>query len=668
MSEKTMDQLMNREMPSFAIKKKKLSRKALVLRIGILCLLLFLVSSGTIFGLVQYQHYNSDVAQARAGVQHLRTAEAFFSKLSKNPFDSRSVSQAEQEFHSASSLFQQVGDDLGALPGMSTSIPGIGAKLTAARHVLPLAIEASQIGVLACKTINVLVPDLRNPMDKTGPKLTQTDLTTASQNLQQIQLGLGSLMTQVSHLQSSDLQLDPSLGKFIGTFRKDGLTLQSTLNQVQSVLGIAPIILGVKAPANYLLEILDSTELRPGGGFIGSYGLLTLADGHISDLHMTDIDLIDKPFEMAGHTIPYPSTYRWFDLAPASWSFRDSNLDADFPASARNGEQTYALEGGKTPLQGVIAITPWLIQGLLNITGPVDMRPEYNETITAQNLIARIHYHQLGGGIEGSELIPSPDGHSSLRKRFSSYLAEHLIARVHQLVGSPSTSNRFFTLLTNAFRSKDIQMYFNLGAAEDVLQHYQLASSIQAPTGDGLFVVDANISPNKASDFIKYTMNDTVTIDPSGNVLHHTTLRYAWVLPGQIYGLSTYRDYVHIYVPPGSTLRSQDGWQSRGTDREFGRNVWMGYFTLAFGQAQVVMLDWMTPKAATHDAQGWHYHDLIQKQAGNNQWTVSVRVLLPSCAAITHTSGGLFASGKQTATFSKFLSEDRAFSVDYQCS
>lgn len=524
------------------------------------------------------------------------------------------------------------------------------------------------MGMTACKTLNLLAPSLKDPMGTKGPKLTQADLNTASQNLQQIQTTLNLLVSQINHLQPSDLQLEPSLGKYVGTFRKDGPAIQDALNQAQSFLSVAPVLLGVKAPATYLLEIMDSTELRPGGGFIGNYGTVTLANGHVSNIFMTDVDLIDKPFEMAGNTIPYPSSYGWFDLAPASWSFRDSNLDADFPTTAHYGEQNYTVEGGKGPLQGVIAITPWLLEGLLKITGPINMQPQYNETVTAQNLVDLIHYHQLGNH-HGSDLIPSPDGHSSLRKRFTSYLGDHLIARVRQLTSSPAAMSSLFKLLTNSLHAKDIQIYLNSSSAERILQHYQLASTIQAPSGDSFFVVDANVSPNKANDFIKYTMHDQVTINTSGNAVHHTTLSYAWTLQGQHqnYGLSTYTDYVHVYVPTGSTLQSQNGWQPQGVSQAFRRDVWTGYFTLQFGQTQVIQLDWTTPKAAKLDAQGWHYQDLIQKQAGDT-WALNLQVTLPSCAANSHTSGGLITKAGQPAQFSGPLSEDKNFGIDYRCS
>ncbi|MGZ3646869.1 MAG: DUF4012 domain-containing protein, partial [Ktedonobacteraceae bacterium] len=374
-----------------------------------------------------------------------------------------------------------------------------------------------------------------------------------------------------------------------------------------------PAMLGMGQPAHYLIEVLDSTELRPGGGFIGNYGILTLVNGSVNGAYITDTSLLDIPYMTSGHVIPYPDAYRWFHLAPRSWSLRDANLDADFPTVARYSEQNYWLEGGREPLQGVIAITPALIQHILEITGPIAV-PEYHETITANNLIDRIHYHQLAAS-EGSGTVPASDGHSSQRKHFTALLAEHLLARIHQATGSDI--KKLAMLAFNSLYTKDLQIYLNSIAAESILQSFHLDASLQAPSrGDSLFVVDANIAGNKANSFIINTLVDQVTIDAQGNAIHHTTIKYAWTIPGSIYGPSVYRDYVRVYVPPGSILYKQEGWDATGTGKAFGRTIWAGYFALNFGQTKSINLEWMTTKAASLDVHGWHYQYLLQRQAG----------------------------------------------------
>ncbi len=648
-----------------AVKSTKRKTKRLYIAILICILVCTIGSAGAT---VTYQTYSADyhreMSLAQTAIQHLRTGVTLLEGLPRNPLDAPTVQKAQHEFTSASSIFLQLDRDLKSLPKISMSIPAYGARLSAATHVLPLALEVSQVGTIACNTLGLLISRLHDPLNSGQGGFTKADLTVADQNFQQIKTILNLAIDQVNHLQPADLQLDPRLGKIVATFHKDLPLLQTWLGVAEKLLPVVPTLLGIGTPANYLIEVLDSTELRPGGGFIGNYGIATLSEGRLTAAHITDVDLLDRPFEHAGHTIPYPSAYTWFDLAPGSWSFRDSNLDANFPTAARYGEQTYVQEGGKVPVQGVIAITPGLIEHALAIIGPISMLPQYKETVTAQNLIDRIHYHQLGAGVEGSQTVPSPDGHSSLRKRFVAYLAEHFIARVRQLAASDSS--KFLQLMIRSMHSRDLQIYLNSGVAENLLQRYHLDAAIQSLPGDSLFIVDANISPNKASDFITYRLHDQVTVDGEGNALHHTTLSYAWLMNGQNYGSPIYRDYMRVYVPPGSVLHRQDGWEPRSTSQAFGREVWAGFFTLAFGQTKTLTFIWTVPGAAKKDAHGWHYLYLLQKQAGI-QWKLNLQVTLPSCAVTSTKWGGLVSSNRQVVTLTQSLDEDTSVGVDYNC-
>src|SRR5690242_6519225 len=111
-------------------------------------------------------------------------------------------------------------------------------------------------------------------------------------------------------------------------------------------------------------------------------------------------------------------------------------------------------EGGNAPVQGVIAMTPTLPQHVLTITGPIYV-PEYQETVTSSNLIARIHFHQLIGiPGQGNGEAAAPDGHSSLRKRFTELLAEHMLAHIRQQ--SSSSVAKLFQLAVSSLHTKDL--------------------------------------------------------------------------------------------------------------------------------------------------------------------------------------------------------------------
>lgn len=632
-------------------------------------MLLFLVLAGLVSSVAGYlvysynARYHTDLSLAQTGMQHLQKAETLIAAWSQKPIDTQLTQQAAGEFGSAIKNFGQLNSDLRSLPGFIEKIPVYGVRLSSALRLAPLAITLAQAGVTGCDILNTLVAGLRNPLTPQGHGITLSDLAAVAQDVKHLRSALAAAAYQINQLQPGDMQFDSRIPRLVGTFHKDLPMVQGWLDTFDQILAVAPTLLGIGAPTNYLIEVLDSTELRPGGGFIGNYGIATIAGGRLSAAHITDVDLLDRPFEFAGHVIPYPAAYTWFDLAPGSWSFRDSNLDADFPTVARYGEQTYMKEGGSVPLQGVIAITPALIEHIFAITGPIAV-PEYQEMVTAQNMIARIHFHQLGQAGEGSDLIPSPDGHSSLRKRFTELLAEHLLTRIRQLPSSDLS--RLLLLMVDAVRSKDLQLYFNSAMAESLLHRFHLDAAIQSPIGDSLLVVDANISPNKANSFITNTLDDQVTIDNQGNVTHHATLRYAWTMAGQIYGSSLYRDYIRIYVPPNSILIRQDGWQPHGTANAFGRKVWAGFFELAYGQTRTITLVWTVPRAASRDQNGWHYQYVIQRQAGI-LWKLNLRVGLPSCAAMIKMRGGLTANHGQQISLTQILTEDENLGVDYVC-
>ena len=649
-------------------RRKRQSKK----RYALTGMLLFLFLAGSVSSLVGYLMYNmymaryhTDLSLAQVGMQHLQKAEALLTTWSKFPLDVQLTGQAKHEFASALKTFSLLNNDLQSLPGFARQVPVYGAQLSAARHVVPLAIALSQVGVAGSDILNILITGLHDPLTRQGHGITLSDLTIVTQDVKELRSAFVLASQEVNQLQPGDVQFDPRVSKLVDTLHKDAPVIQGWLDAIEKFLPVAPALFGVGTPANYLIEVLDSSELRPAGGFIGNYGTATFAGGRLTAARITDVDLLDKPFEAAGHIIPYPPGYSWFDLVPSSWSFRDSNLDADFPTAARYGEQTYIKEGGSMPVQGVIAITPALIEHAMTITGPIAV-PEYQETVTAQNLVARIHYHQLGGRAagEGSDLIPSPDGHSSLRKRFTELLAEHFLARVRQL--PPADLSKLLQLIANGMRTKDVQLYFNSNIAENVLHRLQLDAAIQAPVGDSLFVVDANIAANKANSFITNTLDDQVTIDKEGNVMHRTTMRYAWTNAGRNYGYSLYRDFVHVYVPPGSILLKQDGWQPRGTSNAFNREVWMGFFTLTYRQSRSVTLVWKAPAETSKGQNGWQYQYLIQRQAGAS-WKLNFQVRLPACAAVTNTWGGMKSTNRQDERLTQTLDEDLNVGIDYAC-
>lgn len=613
------------------------------------------------------QQYQRDKMLGDAAEQHLQAALKLFTSWSKEPFNLTPVQEAGQEFRVSQTIIAQVTQDLRILPGLVGQVPVAGTRLVAAENLLEAAQGVSQAGAAGCQLLEAVLPGMANPLSAHGQGLTMAEVGMIDRLFPLIRAGIAQTLESASHLQASDLSFNPHLAQTFASFQHDLPLASALLADVTGLLPALPSLLGVNQSANYLLEILDSSELRPGGGFIGNDGLLTLTHGRFEGAHIQDVLLLDKQVKDGEQYIPWPSAYVWLSnyLNVPSWSLRDSNLDADFPTDARNAEENYDLEGGQGLVQGVIAVTPALIQHALEITGPLAM-PEYHETVTADNLIDLIHYHQLGAGSEGNSSQLTADGQTSLRKHFTELLAEHFMARLHHF--SAADLGRFVGLFAGSLQSKDIQVYLNDPAAEDLLQRFHIASNIQAPASDSLFVVDANSAGNKANAFIHTTFQDQVTLDRAGDALHHLTLSYAWTTPGNIYGTGFYRDYMRVYVPPGSTFVQEQGLQTPGTGSAFGRTFWLGSFRMHYGQTAVVRLVWMVPHVArqTASGSGWQYEYLVQHQAGTH-WVGGVQ-MSPGMCSLTGVSGaGQQIKSVQQAVWGQALNKDLTLGIQYSC-
>lgn len=631
----------------------QLSRRSWV---AVILAIILLISALSGIGFHLYATaYHDDLPLAKAGMQHLQTAEAFFVTLAHNPLAIQDVAQMQQQFEEALRDFTQVDDDLRIVLHAGALLPLPGSQFHAALHLIPLALAISQAGVTGCNILDLLIARLHDPLHQQADGITSNDTNFIASAINDMRSSLSVALNEAAQLQPADLQFAPAVSKLVGSMRREGPLLMGWFDSIDQLLPAIGALLGVDTPANYLLEMLDSTELRPGGGFIGNYGIVTLAQGQLTAAHITDTYLLDRAFEAAGFGV-LPPEYRWFDIAGTNLGLRDSNLETDFPTAARAAESIYEREGGNVPLQGVLAITPAFIEGVLEITGPIAV-PEYQDTVNAQNLVTLIHDHQIG-----LNDVVSPDGHSSLRKRFTELLAEHLLARIRQLTSSDAT--QFLQLVIRAVSTKDLQIYFNEQEAEMLLHKALMDAAIQVPAGDDVLVVDTNIAVSKANSFLNSTLTDQVSIDDEGNVVHHMALHYAWTTPGA--NCSLYRDYVRVYAPRESILLAQSGWQSRGTEQAFGHEVWAGFFTLNCAQTNTISLTWSVPHAATHTANAWNYQVTMQKQAGT-AWTLHIHVVLPLCASQIRTTGGVMSANGRMVQLDRVLHENTVMAIDYTC-
>ncbi|MDP3770691.1 MAG: DUF4012 domain-containing protein, partial [bacterium] len=118
--------------------------------------------------------------------------------------------------------------------------------------------------------------------------------------------------------------------------------LRSSARTVLHGIDRVAMLLGAQRPTSILLLFLNNTELRPGGGFLGTYGLATIHRGQLTSFTTDDVYNLDKTVE-GTLRIPPPEPFRRHRIV-SWWYLRDANWSPDFVESSRTVLDFYRRE------------------------------------------------------------------------------------------------------------------------------------------------------------------------------------------------------------------------------------------------------------------------------------------------------------------------------------
>lgn len=640
-----------------------------VVLLAVATVLFVTIVGGVASALQLYSSYNRARADAKDAVLHLNALRALIPGSASGGnisalaplLTTANLATAKRELTAADADFVALRADLaptGAM-GLAAHAPGAGDELTAAELLADAGDHGSRAGLLLLGDAQGLLPYLDGGVFA-GGKGTPLTAPTIARVRADLATATSEIDRAVADINTANLNsLPPSLlppgdVALLHKFASQWPSGRATLAQTQSWLAIIPTVLGVSTPATYLVEVMDSGELRPGGGFIGNYALITLHNGQVEPFDLSDTYLLDRPYLVrVGYESLVPAQYPWWPWQ-TEFGLRDSNLSPDFPTNAQLAMRLLGAESGAS-VQGVIAITPEAIQRVLQVVGPIPV-PEYNVTVTSNNLVQLIEYFQLG--VNPLTGLPPSDQISSPSKRFTALLGRALLEKLHglSLAQMVAVGQTFATDV----QQNDAQIYFTDAASEALLAKLGSTAAVPHTPGDAVTINDANDGVNKASQFTTMAYQDDVTLDAQGNATHILTITYRFHATdlAQLYGPDRYQTYLRIYTPPTSKLTTITGFgnilgadQIGNSDLAW-RQMWGGYVLVADGTPYTLHVTWVVPHAATRDSHGeWHYTLTYQRQAGAHQsLDVSIRVPGQKSAAAAF-SGALLADKALTITY-----------------
>jgi len=322
-------------------------------------------------------------------------------------------------------------------------------------------------------------------------------------------------------------------------------SMDDTINLAEETIDTWPDILGFDGNRTYLILFQNNMELRPGGGFIGSYGVLPINNGKIGKLQINDVYNADGQLTQA---IQPPYGLQRY-LGVSHWFLRDSNFDPDFTRDAAQAAQFLQLETHQK-VNGVIAVDTTFLKNVISVVGPITL-PDYNVTVTPDN------FYLLTETNAEKNFFPG----STQKKDFLTSLMNALMEKLATQKQMPY--EKFAQMIVSSIQQKDLLMSFSNPGVQNVYTVNDLSSSLwdgrtyeKNTLYDFFGVVDANVGTNKANYYVKRSISQSTTIDDSGG--QQTTAEVTYVntsTKNSPFG-GDYRDYVRFLVPENAVLDS----------------------------------------------------------------------------------------------------------------
>jgi hypothetical protein len=407
---------------------------------------------------------------------------------------------------------------------------------------------------------------------------------------------------------------------------KDQLELgKDLISKTLPIVRLLPAFSGYPDEVHYLIMFQNNDELRPTGGFLGSYARLDIANfGEIKKIEASDIYHLDMPsIGKTSYEAPAPITKY---LGVENWYLRDANWSPDWPTAAKQIQEMFQAEslaaGQVEPeLNGILAITPDFVANLLRVTGPITIR---GETYAPENMQALLQYNV--------EVAYREEGISSWdRKDIINELITELEKRLVNLPlrDYPELINR----LSLSLERKDLLLYFNNPNIQSVALSLGAAGEIKNTEDDYFMVVDSNLAAFKSDAVMKKNIH--YNLKEVNNRLE-SSLKLSYYHGGDFDWRTTrYRSYTRILAPLGSELINIEGLNMSEADLidyddpHLNKRVFGFFWTIEPGRSRELTINYYLPNRIKEQLSSNNQYNLyIQRQPGSRNERLNIAVEL----------------------------------------
>jgi hypothetical protein len=329
-----------------------------------------------------------------------------------------------------------------------------------------------------------------------------------------------------------------------GEFKQLFATILNDFKNIAELGESMQEIFGGEGTRKYILVFQNQNEIRPTGGFIGSFAILDVKDGQIINFEVPAGGSYDLQGQL-DKTVEPPAPLL---LANKRWEFQDANWYPDFSASAEKILWFYR-HSRNTTADGVIAINATVLERLLSIMGPIQDL-ERNISLNSENAIQTIQ----------NIVENSPEKQQNKPKQILSDLAPQFLQYLQNI--EPKDLLPVFAHLQESLTKKEIQAYFTDEPTQKKVASYGWGGKILDTKSDQdyLMIVNTNVQGQKSDAKIKQHITHQSVIDENGEIINTVviTREHQGNSMEKLYGVTNI-NFLRLYVPQGSELLSASG-------------------------------------------------------------------------------------------------------------
>ena len=555
---------------------------------------------------------------------------------------------------------------LSIIPKSARNLPVIKTQIDA----VEFTVDSSSQLISAMRTLTILANDILDPFLKNS-KLSLDELPENVRReilkgifesppvLQGIRAQIG--LADVALSQIPEQGVLNMIREKINPLREKLPQIAGAVDSAIPLAEILPLLSGYPVPKTYLFLLQNNTELRPTGGFLGAYGIMRLKNGNIDSFTTDNSYNLDVRVKKTLNVTP-PMPLQKYN-ATTQWFFRDSNWSPDFPTAAKQTMWFYGKEGGRAKLDGVIAITPVVIERLLEMTGPITIgKTEFTKDNVVDELIYQVEKAYVYQGIGFED-----------RKGVIGDLGDVLLKRIMSLPRDKWPE--LFKILGELADEKHILLYSMDSELQDKIITAGWGGQIKEADDDFIGVFDANLASLKTDAVMKRGLSYKLERNDKNEIIATATLKYENTAKEFDWRTSRYRNYLRLLVPKGSELIESQGamYNDRTTRKgsvdvseDLGKTVFGTFVAIEPKETREVMIKYKLPNYIGDKIKNGEYNLLIQKQPGIDTRDLNLELKFSDKIQSVEWLDNGYKIDNNTLTVQNSLIHDRALKIKFK--